>query len=173
MMKRWMLHSLIMIVFSGCTKVPEGIEPVAGFELERYLGTWYEISRLDHSFEKDLVDVTADYTLRNDGGVRIVNRGRNTRTGEWEEATGKAYLIGSPTTGSLKVSFFGPFYGGYHIVKLNSDYRMALVIGPDLDYAWVLARSPAPDKALCKEFLQAAQQLGIDNSRWIRIRDCH
>lgn len=171
-MKRGMLVSLVLIVFSSCTKVPEGVEPVAGFELERYLGTWYEITRLDHSFEKDLVDVTADYTLRDDGGVRVVNRGRNTRTGKWKEATGKAYFIGSPDAGSLKVSFFGPFYGGYHIAKLDADYRMALVIGPNLDYAWILARASEPDKALCEDFLRAARHLGIEDKRWITIRDC-
>lgn len=152
--------------------MPEGVEPVAGFQLERYLGTWYEIVRLDHAFEKDLVDVTADYKLRDDGGILVTNRGRNTQTREWGEATGKAYFIDSPDVGSLKVSFFGPFYGGYHIARLDADYLMALVVGPTLEYAWILARTPEPDKVLCEEFLQAAEQIGIENNRWIRIRSC-
>ena len=172
MIKRWVVCSLVLLVLYGCTRVPEGVEPVAGFNLEQYLGTWYEIARLDHSFEKDLVDVTADYALRDDGGIRVTNRGRNTRTGEWEEANGKAYFLDAPDSGSLKVSFFGPFYGGYHIARLDTDYRMALVVGPTLEYAWILARTSEPDKALCDEFLTAAQQLGIERDLWIRIRNC-
>ena len=100
------------VIVSACSGQPSGTSAVSGFELDRYLGTWYEIARLDHRFERGLTDVTADYTLRDDGGVRVVNRGRSTKTAEWDEAIGKAYLVDSPDVGRLKVSFFGPFYGG-------------------------------------------------------------
>ena len=96
------------VIVSACTGQPGGTSVVSGFELDRYLGTWYEIARLDHRFERGLTDVTADYTLRDDGGVRVVNRGLSTKTDEWDEAIGKAYLIDSPEVGRLKVSFFGP-----------------------------------------------------------------
>lgn len=173
MMKRWLFFGLALFVVSSCARIPGGVEPVTGFDLMRYLGTWYEIARLDHAFERDLVDVTADYTLQEDGVVRVVNRGRNKRTGEWEEAVGKAYLLESPDVGSLKVSFFGPFYGGYHVAKLEADYQMALVVGPNLGYAWILARTPAPDQALCNEFQETARQIGIEDDQWIWIGKCH
>lgn len=171
--KKTVLLNLIIILISGCTSVPEGVTPVQGFEVNRYLGTWYEISRLDHSFEDNLTEVSADYSLRDDGGIRVVNRGKDKTSDEWQEAIGKAYFIGSTNTGSLKVSFFGPFYGGYHIVKLDPEYRMALVIGPDLDYAWILSRSQQPEKNLCEQFTTTAQQLGISQEKWIKVRLCH
>ena len=87
--------------------MPAGVTPVAGFELERYLGKWYEIARLDHSFERGLSRVTAEYSLREDGGVRVLNRGYSAEKGEWDEAEGKAYFVETPDLGYLKVSFFG------------------------------------------------------------------
>lgn len=172
-LKKAALISLVSLMISGCTSVPEGVVPVQGFEVNRYLGTWYEINRLDHSFEKNLIEVSADYSLRDDGGIRVINRGKDQKSGTWKEATGKAYFIGSTNTGSLKVSFFGPFYGGYHIAKLDPEYRMALVVGPDLDYAWILSRSEKPEKQLCEQFTTTAQQLGIHEDQWIKIRTCH
>lgn len=133
-------------LLAGCTtSPPAGVQPVSGFELERYLGTWHEVARLDHRFERGLVAVTARYALRDDGGVSVTNRGFDTDDGEWSEIEGRAYFIGDNDIGSLKVSFFGPFFGGYHIVELDEaapDYRYALVSGPNRNYLWVLARDP-------------------------------
>jgi len=163
---------LVSLMLSGCTQVPTGVTPVSNFELEKYLGQWHEIARLDHSFEQDLMQVTATYALREDGGVRVLNRGWNTVEQNWETAEGKAYFVETPDVGRLKVSFFGPFYGGYNIHKLSAEYDMALVIGPSKDYAWLLARSQHPPAAQCERFLQAADQLGIARSDWIEVNVC-
>ena len=157
---------------SGCTQVPKGVEPVQNFELERYLGQWHEIARLDHSFERGLSAVTATYSKREDGGVRVMNSGFNSETQAVKSAEGKAYFIGSQDIGSLKVSFFGPFYGGYHIAKLDPDYQIALVIGPNTDYGWILARKKQPGLVNCEVYLQAAEELGIARADWIMDAPC-
>jgi len=137
-----------LLALGGCTGVPDGVEAVQPFDLERYLGTWYEIARLDHRFERGLQDVSATYARREDGGISVRNRGFDPEAGEWREAVGRAYAIGDPTRASLRVSFFGPFYGGYHVIALDRDgYRDALVSGPSRRYLWILAR----DRALAAE----------------------
>ena len=142
---------------TGCTGVPDGVEVVTGFDLNRYLGTWYEIARLDHRFERGMSSVTANYSLREDGGVAVVNRGYKNATGEWEEATGKAYFIGNPDVGRLKVSFFGPFYGAYNIIALDKvDYQYAMIAGPNRDYLWILARSPTLDNDVVSDLVDKA-----------------
>lgn len=137
----------LLNLLPGCVSLPENLSPVTGFKLNRYLGRWYEIARLDHSFERGLDQVTADYSLREDGGVKVINRGHSSRDGDWREAEGRAYFVNSPDQGFLKVSFFGPFYGSYVILELDGDYQYALVAGPDRSYLWILARTPelAPD----------------------------
>lgn len=160
------------VLLLGCTGTPEGVTPVTPFELKRYLGEWHEIARLDHRFERGLTEVTANYVMRADGGVKVINRGFNTEENEWSEAEGKAYFVGDSNTGALKVSFFGPFYGGYNIAKLSNDYSMALVIGPSTDYAWLLARSKAPAKALCDDYMAFASSLGIGAGQWIWLQQC-
>src|SRR6056297_1758193 len=120
-MKKYLLPILALFC-TGCVGTPENIEPVTGFEPERYLGTWYEIARLDHSFERGLSAVTAHYSAREDGGIDVVNRGLDTATGEWETARGRAYFVDGRDRGHLKVSFFGPFYGAYVVFELDEDY---------------------------------------------------
>ena len=110
MKKVWSIaKAAVILLFYGCTSIPDGLQPVTGFELESYLGKWYEIARLDHSFERNLSKVTAHYCLRQDGGVEVVNQGFNQKSGKWEMVTGKAYFIEKENVGSLKVSFFAPF----------------------------------------------------------------
>lgn len=157
---------LVSIVFltavlqSGCTGVPDGVEVVSEFELSRYLGTWYEIARLDHSFERGMSNVTAEYSMRDDGGVRVLNQGYEVAKGEWNKATGKAFFVGDTDVGQLKVSFFGPFYGGYNIIELDKDqYQYALVAGPDRGYLWILARSPELDQDILSALVSKAEQL--------------
>lgn len=149
------------LLLGGCTGVPEGVQPVRGFDLERYLGTWYEIARLDHSFERGLTDVSAHYSRREDGGVRVLNRGWDPGKGAWKEAEGKAYFIGDPDVASLKVSFFGPFYGGYHVFALDPDYRWAMLSGPSRDYFWILARTPQLPDPVLQPLLAQARQAGF------------
>lgn len=161
-----------LFLLNGCTQTPEGVSPVSPFELESYLGRWYEIARLDHSFEEGLTEVTATYSRRDDGGVKVINRGWNKDQNKWKEAIGKAYFLSSENIGSLKVSFFGPFYGGYHIAKLDSNYQMALIIGPSKDYAWILSRQKHPYQKQCALYFKAAKQLGINQDQWIQIQSC-
>lgn len=154
------------LLAAGCTSTrpPPGVTAVTPFDVQRYQGRWYELARLDHAFERSMTDVSATYTLQTDGSVRVVNRGHVPATGQWREAVGKALFTGAPTTGSLKVSFFGPFYGGYHVVALDSDYRWALVLGPDTGYAWILARDRQLPAAQRDAIVARAQALGVDTS---------
>lgn len=149
------------LLLAGCTGIPQGTEPVTGFELDRYLGEWYEIARLDHSFERGLDCVTADYSLRDDGGVRVLNRGVKLDAGEAKEAEGRAYFIDDESVGRLKVSFFGPFYGGYNVLAMDEDYRWSLVAGPDRDYLWILARTPTLPEAAYRDLVERAEHLAF------------
>jgi len=161
---------LAPILLTACLGVPEGVRPVTGFELDRYLGSWYEIARLDHSFERGLTRVTAEYSLREDGGVRVVNRGYDAAAGDWREAVGKAYFVEDEDLGYLKVSFFGPFYGSYVVFELDQDdYRYAFVAGPDRSYLWLLARTPTIDEALRQRFVDRAAELGFDTDALIFV----
>lgn len=154
----------------GCTGVPDGVQTVRDFELERYLGTWYEIARLDHRFERGMSNVTANYSKRDDGGVAVVNRGFKVAAGEWDEATGKAYFVGASDVGELKVSFFGPFYGGYNIIELDQEgYQYSLVAGPDRNYLWILARSPDLDAEILAALIAKAKDLGFPTDELILV----
>jgi len=159
---------LLIVMLSGCTGVPRQVTPVEGFEVERYLGKWYEIARLDHAFERGLIRVTAEYARREDGGSRVVNRGYDPSTDSWRQVEGKAYFVSRPDLGRLKVSFFGPFYGGYNIFDLDHrDYSYSMVCGPDKSYLWVLAREPVLDPAILQRLVQKAESLGFPTERLI------
>ena len=163
--------ALLSLVFqSGCTGVPEGTQVVTDFELDRYLGSWYEIARLDHRFERGMSNVTANYSMRDDGGVKVTNRGYEVAKGEWNDATGKAYFVGDTDVGQLKVSFFGPFYGGYNIIELDeNNYQYALVAGPDRSYLWILARSPELDRDILSALVDQAKQLNFPTDELIYV----
>lgn len=167
----WALWMAGVAVMAGCanTSPPPGVEAVTPFDLQRYQGRWYELARLDHSFERGMTDVSATYTPQADGSVRVVNRGFAAASGQWREAIGRALFTGAPTTGSLKVSFFGPFYGGYHVAALDPDYRWALVLGPDTSYCWILARDKQLDAAQRDAIVARAQALGVDTHALIWV----
>ncbi|MBD3670808.1 MAG: lipocalin family protein [Gammaproteobacteria bacterium] len=164
MTHRSLLASLLLLFsMTACVSIPEGINAVKGFELDRYLGTWYEIARLDHRFERGLQDVTATYSLREDGGVRVLNRGFDTDDGEWQEAEGKAFFVVGPDVGRFKVSFFGPFYGGYNIFELDKqDYQYAMIAGDDRSYLWILSRTPVLAPEIREQLLNKARQEGFN-----------
>lgn len=157
------------LLLTGCTGFPKGSHPIAQLDVQRYLGTWYEIARFDHRFERGLECVTAQYSLRDDGLLKVTNRGRKADSGEWKEAQGKAALLTTPPSGRLKVSFFGPFYSGYNILELDSDYRYALVAGPNHDYLWILSRTPTLADADYAALVASAQAQGFDTSALMRI----
>ena len=164
------LLTILAAFMAACTGAPEGVEPVSDFELDRYLGTWYEIARLDHRFERGLTNITADYSLRDDGGVKVINRGYNAEDQEWDEAEGKAYFVGDEDVGQLKVSFFGPFYGGYNVIELDKEgYQYSMVAGPDRSYLWILSRSPDLDDAVLERLLAKAGELGFPIGELIMV----
>jgi len=154
----------------GCLGAPEGARPVQDFALENYLGKWYEVARLDHSFERGLSNVTAEYSMRDDGGVRVINRGYKSESNKWKETEGKAYFVEETTTGKLKVSFFGPFYGAYNVIALDQEaYQWSLVVGPDTDYLWILSRTPVLDQVIVDQLLSKAKSLGFSTDKLIFV----
>ena len=165
---RYLFPIFATMLLAGCLGIPESVTPVQAFDADRYLGKWYEIARLDHSFEEGLDRVTAEYSLRDDGGISVTNRGFLTAENQWKEAEGKAYFVNGSDEGYLKVSFFGPFYGSYIIFELDEkDYQYAFVSGPDTSYLWMLSRTPTVDPGLIEEFVERAASLGFDTSKLI------
>jgi apolipoprotein D and lipocalin family protein len=158
----WIAMGLLALI--GCGGgIPSGIVAVKDLDAERYLGTWYEIARLDHRFERGLSDVSATYAKREGGGLSVLNKGFDTEAQEWKSAEGRAYFTGEPGEGRLKVTFFWPFYGGYNVIDLDREgYRWALVCGNDRSYLWILARSTTLDSAVRDALLEKARSLGFD-----------
>jgi apolipoprotein D and lipocalin family protein len=163
--------SIVFVLFlTGCVGIPENVKPVDNFRMEQYLGKWYEIARLDHPFERGLTRVTADYSFRDDGGVRVLNRGYSLKENTWKEAEGKAYFVKESDQGYLKVSFFGPFYGSYIIFELDHEnYQYALVCGPGKSYLWILARTPEMKKEIKDILTEKAARLGFDTGKLIFV----
>jgi apolipoprotein D and lipocalin family protein len=159
--------TLFTLLLTGCLGVPGRAVVVQDFSLERYLGTWYEIARLDHPFERGLSHVQAEYSMREDGGVRVINKGYKDQESAWDSAEGKAYFVEASNVGKLKVSFFGPFYGAYNIIELDPNYQYALVVGPDTDYLWILSRTPELGQDVLQRLLAKASALGFATDQLI------
>ncbi|MDU3689573.1 MAG: lipocalin family protein [Klebsiella michiganensis] len=119
---------------------PKGVQPINNFDASRYLGKWYEVARLENRLKQ-----------------------------KWSESEGKAYFTAAPTTAALKVSFFGPFYGGYNVIALDSQYQYALVSGPDRGYLWILSRTPTIPESIKQEYLSIARDLGfpVEKLVWV------
>ncbi len=167
MLKR--VGMLCIVLLASCTGLPDNVEPVSQFDTEQYLGTWYEIARLDHSFERNLERVTATYGLNEDGSISVLNKGFNTEKDEWRQAEGVAKPMGSSDIAHLKVSFFGPFYGTYAVFELADDYSHAFVSGYNTDYLWLLAREPDVSTEVRQRFINESQALGFDTSKLIWV----
>lgn len=169
-MKHFLLSLLPMLLLTACVGMPDGVQPVNNFDLNRYLGKWYEIARLDHSFERGLSKISAEYSMREDGGVKVLNKGFSAEDNEWQQAEGKAYFVNAPDQGYLKVSFFGPFYGSYVIFELDKeDYQYAFVSGPDTSYLWLLSRTPTVSKELIEKFIEKSEAVGFDTNELIFV----
>lgn len=173
--RHFFVLGLLLVALTGCLGQPKNVEVVQHVDANQYLGTWYEIARLDHSFERGLEKVTATYEPREDGGIKVINRGFNRTTNEWEEAIGKAYFIEPPNgdgsrTGKLKVSFFGPFYGAYNIIALDQNYyNYVMICGPNLEYLWILARTPQLTYPIKQELISQAKALGFATDQLIHV----
>ncbi len=163
--------SIIFVLFmTGCVGIPENVTPVHNFKLDKYLGKWYEIARLDHSFERGLTNVTAEYSVANDGGIKVINRGYSAKENAWKEAEGKAYFVKGPDFGYLKVSFFGPFYGAYIVFDLDHEnYRYSLVCGSDKSYLWILSRNPVLEEEIMNALIEKAARSGFDTQKLIFV----
>lgn len=171
----WIFKPILLFLFyfflSACTiNPPKNIVPVENFQLNNYLGKWYEIARLDHSFERELSNVSANYRLLQNGDIEVINRGYDADKKKWRDVTGLAKSIGKTTQGSLKVSFFWPFFGGYHIAALDKqDYSWAIVVGPSREYLWILARDRNLPFELRDQLIKKIRQLDIDTSQLIWV----
>nr|WP_321269936.1 lipocalin family protein [uncultured Tolumonas sp.] len=166
---RNMIFSMLLFCV-GCTQIPDKVKPVDNFDLNRYLGKWYEIARLDHSFERGLSKVTAAYSLNDNGSVSVLNRGYSEKDKQWKAATGIAYFIDSPTNGLLKVSFFRPFYGTYAIFELDrTNYQYAVISGPNHSYLWILSRTPTLSDTIKKQLIQKAANAGFNTQELIFV----
>ena len=159
------------ILLSACTvKTPDGVVPVKPFEVKRYTGKWYEIARLDFKYEKGLNNVTANYSLNDNGSIKVVNRGYDVKKGEWKEAKGKAKFVDAKDEGRLKVSFFGPFYSGYNVIAIDDAYRYALVAGESLEYLWLLSRDTTMPENVKQDFLDKAKAIGYNTGDLVWVK---
>ncbi len=157
------------LIVAACATIPDGISPVNGFDVNRYTGVWYEIARLDHSFEKGLTNVRAEYTSRKDGGLDVINSGFDPEKKTWKKAAGKGYFVGSPDVGQLKVSFFGPFYGAYNVIEIDRNYSYAIVCGNTRNYLWILARSPKLEEPVKAALIEKVKKMGFDTDKLIMV----
>ncbi|KAF1366354.1 apolipoprotein D and lipocalin family protein [Yokenella regensburgei] len=148
---------------------PKGIQPVNNFDVSRYLGKWYEIARMDYYFERGLNHVTAEYSLKSNGTIRVVNRSYDPSISEWKESEGKALFVGPKNIAALKVSFFGPFYAGYNVIAIDDDYKYALVSGQSRDYLWILSRTSEIPQDIRDKYLDIAMKNGfrINELVWV------
>jgi len=157
-------------LLTACTGRLDGVEPVRSFDINRYTGTWFEIMRLDHSFERGLTNVTATYELRDDGTVSVLNRGFDRDKCAWDEADGTARFQGDKTVASLSVTFFWPFAGGYHVFELDQDnYAFAVVAGPSRKYLWILARRPDLPSETRNDLVAKARDRGFPVAELILV----
>ena len=165
-----LLAACLLCLGACSTAPPKGVTAVTPFDIGRYEGKWYEIARLDHSFERGLSDVSATYRQQSDGSVEVINRGYDGKQGAWRQAVGRALFTGETIRASLKVSFFGPFYGGYHVVALDRErYRWAMVIGPNREYLWILGREKQLAADVRAQLLRQARELGVDAQKLIWV----
>ena len=165
-----LISSFVSIYFlSSCKTIPSKATAVKPFNKTKYLGKWYEIARLDFKYERNLNNTTAEYSLRNDGKIKVDNKGYNFIKKEWKQSVGKAKFAEDDQTAMLRVSFFGPFYSGYNVIAIDDDYQYALIAGESLDYMWILSRKPSIPEDIKKEYLNKAASVGYktENLVWV------
>lgn len=157
-------------IMNACSVgIPKDAKAVQNFESEKYLGKWYEMARIDFKFEKNLNQVTANYSKNPDGSIKVENRGYDYIKKEWKESIGEAKFVGNDNEARLKVSFFKPFWSGYNVIDIEDNYKYALVAGKNLDYLWILSREKTIPEDVKSRFLQKAKSIGYDTARlnWI------
>ncbi len=155
------------LYFKNRKTIPDGANAVTPFDIKKYLGKWYEIARLDFYFEKGLDNAIAEYSLNEDGSVKVVNKGFNVKKNKKEKSIGKAKFVDSPNEAKLKVSFAGPFYAGYNVIAIDKAYQYALVAGRNLNYLWILSRETSIPDDIKDAYLQKAKKLGYKTENLI------
>lgn len=172
-MNRYILLSMALLPIAvglfGCVSIPDNAKAVKPFDVKQFSGKWYEIARFDYRFEKDLVHVTAEYGIRPDGMISVLNRGYNTKKEKWQQVEGKAKFVGNADVGQLKVSFFGPIYSGYNVIALDPDYRYALVVGKSTEYLWLLSRETTMPADVRDRYVAMAKALGCDTDKLVWV----
>ncbi|MBF0227432.1 MAG: lipocalin family protein [Desulfobacterales bacterium] len=164
------LSIILTLLITSCIGIPENVKPVDNFKSDKYLGKWYEIARLDNKFERGLTKVTANYSLRDDGGIRVINKGYSIKDNKWKEAEGKAYFVEGSDKGYLKVSFFGPFYASYIIFEIDHEnYQYSLVCSSNKAYLWILSREPKIKENIKNILISKASELGFDTDKLIYV----
>ena len=157
-------------LLNSCASIPKNAKAVEEFDVNRYLGTWYEIARFDFRFEKDLDNVSAQYSLNKKENVIVLNSGYNYKKGEWKKAKGLAKFRRGKDIANLKVSFFGPFYSGYNVVALDKNYQYALVAGKNLNYLCILSRTKNIPEEVKTNYLKIAEEIGYDISKLVWVK---
>lgn len=152
--------AVLAVGMSSCVSIPKGATAVRPFKKYKYLGKWYEIARMDFKFERGLEQVTAEYSLKEEDVIKVVNRGYDPKKQLWKESVGKAKLVGDSSDARLKVSFFGPFYAGYNVIAIDPEYKYAMVAGNNLKYLWLLSREKSIPKDIQDKYLSQAKALG-------------
>ncbi len=170
--KQFIYLLLIFTSMTGlysCATIPKGAVAVKPFDKEKYLGKWYEIARKDFKFERNLSNTTAEYSLNENGTIKVNNQGYNTIKGEWKQAIGKAKFVGEENTAMLKVSFFGPFYSGYNVLAIDDEYKYALIAGESTKYLWILSREVNIPEEIKDKYLKIAKEIGYntDDLVWV------
>jgi apolipoprotein D and lipocalin family protein len=175
--RKYMINKLILMLMScilflsGCVSIPSNVKPVDNFISQKYLGKWYEIARLENSFEKGLDKISAEYILEQDGGIKVINRGFSSKENNWKSAEGKAYFVDGTDKGFLKVSFFGPFYGSYIVFEIDDkNYQYSMVSGPNKSYLWILSRNTIIPDEIQKKLIQKAKSLGFDTDKLVYVK---
>ncbi len=169
-MKKSFLTSLFLGLLVAAPAQQVNNSTITTFDLDRYLGKWFEIARYDHAFERGLVGATAEYTLREDGMIKVLNSGHlYTLDGKFKESIGKAKLNKNGKPGQLRVSFFGPFYSDYYILDLASDYSYSVVGSSSPKYLWILSRTPQLTPEVQSKIIKDLQKRGYDMSKLIWV----
>ena len=151
------------IVYKLLSKdIPDNAAAVEPFDMNRYLGKWYEIARLPNRIEKDINHLTEEYSSNNNGTFKVITKGYNTQKGEWKELSGTIKFADRKGVGMLKVSYFGPFYASYNVLSIDPHYKYALVSGSGLDYLWILSRETTIPDDVKKQFLAESRAIGFD-----------
>ena len=160
---------IFIMGFYSCSTLPKGATAIETFDKEKYLGKWYEIARLDFKYERNLNNTTAEYSLNENGAIKVDNNGYNTKEEKWTQSIGIAKFVGDENIGMLKVSFFRPFYGGYNVIAVDPEYKYALVAGSSLKYLWLLSRDTAMSDEIKSKYLKIAEDIGYTTSDLIWV----